>query len=117
MKKIFTRKLKKQFSVVLCLGTSIIAVVMMLYLAQNMKKPVVHERVQLVLVDDTLSTNVSEFISISDEAVLKRIASIKEIEMNTDVRKYSDKILVVSSEHQDLKEVAFDLGYKIVQVN
>lgn len=116
-KKILTKRFLRQLKAVLCSGIVGISTILMLYCAQNFKKPVVLERVQLVLVDDSLSTSAIQFVSISDEAVCKKIDSIEEIEMNTDVMRYSDKIFVVSSEHQDLKKVAYDLGYKIVQVN
>lgn len=117
MKKVFTKKLRRQLKVILCSGVVGIAIVMMLYCAQNLKKPVVLERVQLVLVDDSLSTGATDLILISDGAILKRISSIKEIELNTDVMRYSERLFVVSSDHQELKNVAYDLGYEIVQVN
>lgn len=117
IKKIFTKKLRWQLKVILCSLTVSVATVLLLYVAQSITKPVVLERVQLVLVDDSLSTSATDLLSISDGAILKRISSIKEIELNTDVMRYSERLFVVSSDHQELKTVAYDLGYKIVQVN
>lgn len=116
-KKILTKRFLGQLKFVLYSTTVIIATVLLLYVAQSIRKPAVLERVQLVLVDDSLSTSATDLILISDGAVLKRISSIKEIELNTDDRRYSEMLFVVSSDHQELKTVAYDLGYEIVQVN